>query len=100
MLLALAEDSQALQVHAGPVVNRDEDHQHAAAGPAANDRAWRLQIDHELSDRPGISAVPADTGSGGHLGAEDLVQEAADGVPVDCVHQVPPVPPNRSVFTR
>jgi hypothetical protein len=32
--------------------------------------------------------------------AEDLVQQATDGVAVDCFHQVPPVAPNRSVFTR
>ena len=73
-----------MQVHARPVADRDEDHEHAVAGPAANDRAWRLQIDDELSDRPGVTAVLADTGGAGHLDAEDLVQQAADGVLVDC----------------
>jgi hypothetical protein len=41
---ALAEDGQASQVHACPVVGRDEDHEHALAGPAADDRARRLQV--------------------------------------------------------
>ena len=81
-------------------MDRDEDHEHAVARPAADYRARCLQIDHELGDRPGIAAGLADTGSGGHLGAEDLVHQAADGVPVDCFHQVPPVAPKRSVFTR
>jgi hypothetical protein len=38
---ALAEDSQALQVDAHPVVDRDEGHEHIAADPAADDRARR-----------------------------------------------------------
>src|ERR1700683_2474763 len=97
---ALAEDSQAMQVHARPVVDRDEDHEHAVAGPAADDRARRLQIDHKLGDRPGIAAGPADTGGACHLVPENLVQQAADGVPVDYFHQIPPVAPTRSVFTR
>jgi hypothetical protein len=53
----LAEDSQALQVHARPVVDRDEDHEHALAGPAAGDRARPVQVHHELSNRPGIAAL-------------------------------------------
>ena len=58
---ALAEDGQALQVDAHPVVDRDEDHEHVVAGRAADDRARRPQVDRELADRPGIAAVPADS---------------------------------------
>jgi Sodium/calcium exchanger protein len=42
----------------------------------------------------------AGAAGGGHLCAEDVDQQATDGVAVHCVHQCPPVPPNRSVFTR
>jgi len=96
----LTERGEAQQVHAGPVVNLDEDHQYAVARPAADDRAGPPQVDRKLGDLVGGAAASADAGGIGHLGAEDLVQQAADGVTVDCFHQVPPVAPNRSVFTR
>ena len=47
-----------MQVHARPVVDRDEDHEHAVASAAAHDRARRLQVHHEFNDGPGIAAVP------------------------------------------
>jgi len=96
----LAEGGEAHKVYAGPVVNRDEDHQHAAARPAADDRTGPSQVDHKLGDPAGVAAAYADARGIGHLGAEDLEQQATDGVAVDCFHQVPPVAPNRSVFTR
>jgi hypothetical protein len=60
----------------------------------------RVRVDSELGDLAGGPAVAADARGGRHVGTEDFVQQAADGVPVYCFHQVPPVAPNRSVFTR
>src|SRR6202044_1184515 len=95
-----AEGCEALEVDAGPVVGLDEDHEDAFAGAAADDRARGLQVHRELGDHAAVPAGSADAGGGGHLGPEDLLQQAADGVPVEGFHQVPPVAPNRSVFTR
>lgn len=96
----LAEGSEALEIDTRPAVCPDENHEHAVAGATADDRARRLHVDGKLGDLAAGPATAAHARGGRHLGAEDLVQQAAYRVPVDSVRQVPPVAPNRSVFTR
>src|SRR6266511_2351460 len=58
--------------------NVGDDDQHAAAAPAAGDRARRAHVHDELCHLPTGSAASADAGCTRHLGVEDLVQQAGD----------------------
>lgn len=67
---------------------------------ATADNSWRLQVDRELTEWTGRSAVRAGSCRRRHLLPEDVEELARDRIAVEACHAEPPVPPKRSSRIR
>src|SRR5581483_1614536 len=72
----------------------------AIARTASHHGARPAEVDHASGDRTARTTVRAGNDDVRLLAAEHRQQQPADRVPVHRLHQVPPIPPNRSVRTR
>ena len=89
----------ATKVDAIDSSNLDENHHDRLAGRTSGNGARSSNIDHELGDLSSGSAACANAGCRRHLGPEHLGQPPGDRIAIESFHQLPPVAPNRSVFT-
>jgi hypothetical protein len=77
-----AQDFDAAQVDAVQSADSRDDHEHARAGAAADDRARPAEVDRGLGHWAYRAACGAGCLGAGHIGGEDLQEQAADGVAV------------------
>src|SRR5262245_41625625 len=94
------EVAQPAEVDAHRPAHLDEHDLDVVAEATADDDARAAEIDLALGQRATVSTAAALRLRHRHLAAEDVVQHSTNRVAVECLHQRPPVAPNRSVLMR